>query len=191
MILLAVLLGNIWQAVPAAAAQNSPVDDPWAMLPQILERIVPPSFPERVFDVTRSGAVGDGQTNCSEAIRKAISDCHTAGGGRVLIPKGRYRTGPVHLKSNVELHLAEGAELIFSDRFEDYLPVVLVRVGGIELYNYSPLLYARDCTNIAVTGKGRLNGNAEAWWAWSRRETKQGFEMGAKSVPVEQRVFGT
>ncbi|MFN3408241.1 MAG: glycoside hydrolase family 28 protein [Limisphaerales bacterium] len=91
----------------------------------------------------------------------------------------------------MELHLAEGAELVFSDRFEDYLPPVLVRVGGIELYNYSPLIYARDCVNIAITGPGKLNGNARAWWDWKSRETRESFAMGARGVPVEQRVFGT
>jgi hypothetical protein len=64
-------------------------------------------------------------------------------------------------------------------------------VGGIELYNYSPFIYARDCTNIAVTGPGRLNGNSQKWWDWKTRETKEFFEMGARGVPVSQRVFGT
>ena len=60
----------------------------------------------------------------------------------MVVPAGKYLTGPIHLRSGVNLQLAEGAEIIFSDNLEDYLPVVLVRVGGIELYNYSPLIYA-------------------------------------------------
>jgi hypothetical protein len=102
-----------------------------------------------------------------------------------------FLTGPIHLKSNVELHLAHGAEVKFSDQVADYLPVVLVRVGGIELYNYSPLIYARDCENIAITGAGKLNGNAHSWWDWQDRETRRGFEMAAAGAPVEERVFGT
>jgi polygalacturonase len=164
--------------------------DPWAALPKILERIVAPKFPARDFDVTKFGAVADGKATNTTAFRVAIAACAQAGGGRVVVPPGKYNTGPIHLRSGVNLHLAEGAEIIFSDVLEDYLPVVLVRVGGIELYNYSPLIYARDCTNIAVTGKGNLNGNAKKWWAWKSSETKLGFEMGAKGVPVEQRVFG-
>lgn len=89
------------------------------------------------------------------------------------------------------MHLTAESEIIFSDKFEDYLPVVLVRVGGVELYNYSPLIYARDCVNIAITGPGKLNGNSEKWWDWKAKETRRGFEMGAQGVPVEQRVFGT
>jgi polygalacturonase len=150
-----------------------------------------PVFPARVIDIRKHGAVADGRTRNTEAFAKAIEACSAAGGGRVLVPAGRWFTGPIHLKSNIELHLAGGAEVIFSNRFEDYLPPVLVRVGGIELYNYSPLIYARDCENIAVTGPGKLNGNAEAWWPWAKLETRRFFEMGAAAVPVEQRIFGT
>jgi len=164
--------------------------DPWAAVPQILKRIVPPEFPARDFEVTQFGAVADGQTTNTIAFRKAIAACAEAGGGRVVVPPGKYYTGPIHLRSGVNLHLTEGAELIFSDHLEDYLPVVLVRVGGVELYNYSPLIYARDETNIAVTGKGKLNGNAKKWWDWKTKETRLGFEMGAKGAPVEQRIFG-
>ena len=164
--------------------------DAWAEVPRILKRIVPPKFPDRDFEVTRFGAIGDGRATNTTAFRAAIEACAQAGGGRVLVPPGKYYTGPIHLRSGVNLHLSEGAEVIFSDTLEDYLPVVLVRVGGIELYNYSPLIYARDCTNIAVTGKGQLNGNAKRWWEWKSGETRQGFEMGAKGIPVEERVFG-
>lgn len=181
-------------AVSGCAARSEsravPASDPWAAQQAILKRIVPPQFPARDFDVTKFGAVADGKTTNTTAFRVAIAACAQAGGGRVVVPAGKFYTGPIHLRSGVNLHLAEGAELIFSDQYEDYLPVVLVRVGGIELYNYSPLIYARDCTNIAVTGKGKLNGNAKRWWEWKSSETKAGFEMGAKGVPVEQRIFG-
>jgi len=163
----------------------------WSQVPAILARIVPPTFPDREFPITRYGAIAGGTNKCTDAFKQAIAACHQAGGGKVVVPAGKFLTGPIHLKSNVELHLAEGAEIIFSDKFEDYLPPVFVRGGGVEFYNYSPLIYARDCKNVAVTGKGKLNGNAQAWWDWKTRETKQSFAMGAKGVPVEQRVFGT
>lgn len=164
---------------------------PWAEVPGILRRIVPPQFPARDFVVTEFGAVGDGVTVNTRAFADAIAQCATAGGGRVVVPAGKFYTGPIHLRSGVNLHLTTDAEIIFSDHFEDYLPVVLVRVGGIELYNYSPLIYARDCMNIAVTGPGKLNGNAQKWWDWKSRETRRSFEMAAQGVPVAQRVFGT
>lgn len=163
----------------------------WPLADQILSRIQAPAFPDDTWDITEHGAVADATTDCSQAMADAIRACHEAGGGKVVVPKGRFRTGPIHLKSNVELHLSKGSELIFSDRFEDYLPPVLVRVGGVEIYNFSPLIYANGCTNIAITGPGRLNGNAEAWWNWKSRETRAFFDMGARGVPVNKRVFGT
>ena len=163
----------------------------WATVPGILQRIVPPVFPAREFAVTGFGALAGGTNDCTHAFQQAIAACHEAGGGTVTVPAGKFLTGPIHLRSNVELHLSAGAEIIFSDRFEDYLPPVFVRVGGVEIFNYSPLIYAHGCTNIAITGPGKLNGNGKAWWDWSRKETKEYFEMGAQGVPVEKRVFGT
>jgi len=183
--------GSLVIAILLASNLSMSAGDPWLEVPEILKRIVPPKFPDQDFSVKRFGAKGDGMADDSRAFRSAISACAQAGGGRVFVPDGKYRTGPIHLRSGVRFHLADDAEIIFSDNPEDYLPVVLVRVGGVELYNYSPLIYARDCTNIAVTGKGKLNGNAKAWWDWKSRETRAGFEMGARAVPVAKRVFGT
>lgn len=150
-----------------------------------------PEFPDRVVSIVEHGAVPGGVVKNTEAIADTIKAVADAGGGRVLIPSGRWLTGPIHLKSHIDLHLEEGATLVFSDDFEDYLPPVLVRAGGIELYNYSPLIYARNCENIAITGPGFLDGNADKWWPWKSEETRRGFEMGAEGIPVEKRVFGT
>ena len=174
-----------------AASRAASESNGWSQVPVILKRIVPPEFPDREFSIADFGAIAGGETNCSDAFKSAIAACARSGGGRVIVPPGKFLTGPIHLRSNVELHLSAGAEIIFSDHFEDYLPPVFVRVGGIELYNYSPLIYARDCTNIAVTGPGKLNGNAKAWWEWRRKEGAHFVEMAARGVPVEQRVFGT
>ena len=164
----------------------APVRAPFPM-PQFAR----PAFPNREVDIRTHGAVEGGTRKNTEAFARAIAACADAGGGRVLVPAGRWLTGPIHLRSNIDLHLAEGAEVVFSDEFADYLPVVLVRVGGIELYNYSPLVYARDCRNVAITGPGRLNGNAKAWWPWKTKETREIFELELKKVPVEKRIFGT
>ena len=163
-----------------------PINAPFEM-PQLKR----PEFADNLFNIRDYSAVSDGKTDNTKAFSNAIAACADAGGGRVLVPAGKWFTGPIHLKSNIDLHLAAGSEIIFSDRFEDYLPVVFVRVGGIELFNYSPLIYARDCENVAVTGPGKLNGNADAWWEWKGRETNKSFEMGAAGVSVKNRVFGT
>ncbi|WP_338285608.1 glycoside hydrolase family 28 protein [Luteolibacter sp. LG18] len=189
---LAVVAGSVTSGFADTALSSDPeAAKAWAEVPKILARIVPPVFPKRDFVITTYGAEEGGKADCTKAFAAAIAECHGAGGGRVVVPKGQFLSGPIHLRSKVELHLSEGSEVIFSDRFEDYLPVVPVRVGGIDLLNYSPLVYARDCQDVAVTGKGRLNGNAGKWWAWKGKEGSGHIKMSADGVPVEKRVFGT
>ncbi|HEX8072317.1 MAG TPA: glycoside hydrolase family 28 protein [Pyrinomonadaceae bacterium] len=174
----------------------------WAAVPGILARIRPPRFPARDFPITDYGARPGGADN-TEAIRRAVAACNAAGGGRVVVPPGVFHTGAVHLKSNVNLHLAEGATLKFSTDPTQYLPAVFTRWEGTELMNYSPFIYAFEQQNIAVTGKGTLDGSAsdENWWAWARRgpngaparaseDVRRLREMGNGNVPVSQRVFG-
>jgi polygalacturonase len=155
--------------------------------------LVAPVFAPRVFDIRKFGAGAGAQTSSAQAIAAAIAACSGSGGGRVLVPAGVWLTGPIHLKSNVELHLDDGAELRFSQRFEDYLPPVFMQRGGVRCYGYSPLIYARGCNNIAVTGRGKLNGQGEAWWPWKSRQPGMTrlFKAGAAGVPVEQRVFAS
>lgn len=181
-------------------------DEPgWAEVPAILRRIVPPRFPERDFDVTRYGARGDGASDASGAFARAIAACAAAGGGRVVVPAGRFVTGPLHLRSNVNLDLAEGATIAFVTDPARYLPPVLTRFEGVELIGYSPLVYALDQTNVAITGAGTLDGQASCdnWWAWKGRAEcgwtpgapsqtaarTRLFEMAERGVPVAQRVF--
>lgn len=181
----------------------------WSQLPQILQKIVPPSFPDRNFSIMTYGAKADGKTDCLGSIKKAIATCHAAGGGHVIIPAGTYLVkGPIHLLSNVNLVVEKGALVKFSTDPDDYLPVVLTRYEGMELMNYSPLVYAYEQQNIAVTGAGILDGQANSsnWWNWtgsSRFGWKEGMgtqhdpanepalvKMAAKGIPVKERIFG-
>ena len=175
----------------------------WDSLPSVLARIRPPQFPARDFKITDYGAVGDGSFDNTEAIRKAIETCHAAGGGRVVVPAGIFLTGAIHLLSNVNLHLEEGATLKFSTDPSKYLPAVFTRFEGTECMNYSPLIYAFEQENIAVTGPGTLDGSAseENWWAWSRKgpngadaparaDIRRLIEYGERGTPVRERVFG-
>ncbi|MCL6439423.1 MAG: glycoside hydrolase family 28 protein [Rubrobacteraceae bacterium] len=173
----------------------------------MLGRVGPPRFPNRDFVITDYGAVGDGKTDCTEAFRAAIADCSSAGGGRVIVPAGSFLTGAIHLKSNVNLHVTRDATVKFSQDPGDYLPVVYTRWQGIELMNYSPFIYAFEQENVAVTGSGVLDGQAddEHWWPW-KGKTEYGWKPGEpnqeadwdllqrmadEGVPVRQRVFGS
>lgn len=140
-----------------------PIDAPFAM-PQ-LQR---PSFPDRIFDIREYGAEPGGERTTTEAIARAIHTCHEQGGGRVRVPEGTWLTGAVHLKSNVNLQLDEGAVLRFSSDRADYLPAVHTRIEGVEVYNYSPLIYAANCENVAIIGAGTLDGNGAHWWDYYR-----------------------
>jgi polygalacturonase len=168
----------------------------WDQLPDILAHIVPPQFAERDFVVTDYGAVSDGKTDCYPAFAAAIAACSKAGGGRVVVPGsgGVYRlNGPIHLRSNVNLYLEAGSEVRFGSNPSDYLPVVQVRYQGIRCYNYSPLIYAYQQSNIAITGTGVLDGQAYEWDAWQQLagpDFKLLQQMVAQGVPVEKRVFG-
>ena len=168
----------------------------WQALPSLLAQIKPPSFPDRDFPITEFGAKGDGKTDCRAALDKAIEACVAAGGGRVVAPAGRWLVkGPIHLKSNVNLHVAEGATILFSTDPKDYLPVVFTRFEGTEVMNYSPLIYAFEQENIAVTGEGTLDGQAndERWWPWKGNgggDITRLCEMADAGKPPAERVFG-
>ena len=93
------------------------------------------------FDIRGYGAGSDGAV-CTKAFSDAIDAANAAGGGRVIVPKGVWLTGSVHFKSNVELHLEDGAVVEFTDNLNDYLPGVPVSWEGVECINVSPLVYA-------------------------------------------------
>ncbi|MBI3877844.1 MAG: glycoside hydrolase family 28 protein [Verrucomicrobia bacterium] len=118
------------------------------------------------FDICSFGAVPDGQTKSTEAIRKAIGAASERGGGTIHFPAGTFLTGPIHLVSNITLDLDAGAVVKFSTDFDDYLPMVPSRWEGVEVTNYSPLIYAQGASNIAIRGRGTLDGQGKAWWSF-------------------------
>jgi polygalacturonase len=192
------LLGILLIASASRAAQERTPQPPVAIgpikAPFEMPQLKRPSFPDRAFDIRDYGAVlcqwgQDDKRKSTAAIQKAIEACHQAGGGRVLIPKGDWLTGAIHLRSNVNLHVAEGAVVHFSNDLEDYLPLVHVRCEGVEAYNYSPLIYAPQAQNIAITGRGTLHGHGRWWWRWARNNDR-GNRIEAAKVPLEKRRYG-
>nr|WP_026705478.1 glycoside hydrolase family 28 protein [Flavobacterium soli] len=194
-----------------SVSRSESSQDPWKKLIKIEQAIKEPFFRTANYNVIAYGAVADGKTFCTENFKKAILACSEEGGGRVVVPKGKYLTGAIHLEDNVNLHLEDGAEILFSTNPEDY-PMVHTSFEGMELMNYSPLIYAFNKKNIAITGKGILNGQANQtnWWPW-KGSTSEGHDYGYKEgmpsqkdklnlpvlmdmaqtdVPVEKRIFG-
>ncbi|MBV9929106.1 MAG: glycoside hydrolase family 28 protein [Acidobacteria bacterium] len=152
-----------------------------------------PVFPERDFVITDFGAKPGGEFKNTEAIRRAVEACSRAGGGRVVVPEGVWLTGAIHLKNDVNLHLAKGAVLSFSDDPADYLPAVRSSWEGWECFNYSPLVYAFEAENVALTGEGTLAPRMGTWTKWFERPPahmealKRLYTWGSTGVPVQQR----
>ena len=150
-------------------------------------------YPDKDFVITDYGAKPGGETDNTKAITAAIEACYKAGGGRVVVPDGIWLTGPVHFKSNVNLYLEENAILSFSDNPKDYLPAVMTSWEGLECYNYSPLLYAFECENVAISGKGTLQPKMGTWKVWFKRPQphlealKELYTKASTGVPVEER----
>lgn len=181
--------------------------NPWKKMDLIVKSIPETHFSDKTYNINDFGAIADGKTLNTVAFAKAIKTCTENGGGKVIVPNGKYLTGAIHLESNVNLHLDDQAEILFSTNPKDY-PIVHTSWEGTELMNYSPLIYAKNKTNVAITGKGTLNGQANStnWWVWSGGKSygwQKGIpsqndptnrevlvDMAEKNVPVAERVFG-
>lgn len=124
--------------------------------------IVAPKFKKDTTSILKFGAVPDGKTLNTKSINGAIDACSKKGGGVVLVPAGLWLTGPVVLKSNVNLHLANGSTLLFTKDKNEY-PLVAANWEGLpQMRNQSPVS-ATNATNIAITGTGIIDGNGDAW----------------------------
>ncbi|MDO5416960.1 MAG: glycoside hydrolase family 28 protein, partial [Lachnospiraceae bacterium] len=175
----------------------------------ILEQIKRPDIPEREYPAQDFGIQPDREEIQTGLLQRAVDAISKNGGGRLVLPAGRYRTGALELKSRVELHLqSRDTVLAFvNEEPELHYPVVFVHWEASPCYNFSPLIYACGAHDIAVTGEGTLDGGADAdhWWnwhhqvedAWSSNDTDLQLadrgelrRMNLEGVPVEQRVFG-
>lgn len=133
-----------------------------ADLPFPMPDVQPPVFPDRTFTITDYQAVPGGLTKNTEAIAKAIDACAEAGGGRVVVPAGLWLTGPIELKSRVNLHLEQNAVLLFSTDIEDYPLKEKTFEGTAAVRRMSPIT-AENCESIAITGPGVIDGSGQAW----------------------------
>lgn len=170
-------------------------DNMWNNVDMIVNKLDSVVFPDITYNIEKYGAIANGITPCKEVFDKVIQICSNNGGGKIVVPKGiYYMNGPLVLKSNVNIHLEEGAVINFGSDEKDYLPEVLTRWEGTELYNYSPLIYAYHVQNIAITGEGVLNGNAtknfNKWKKKQNSDKERLRRMGKDNTPVYKRLFG-
>ncbi|MCM1163774.1 MAG: glycoside hydrolase family 88 protein [Muribaculaceae bacterium] len=179
-----------------------------SIYPSIERQIHAPQFRDKDYRIFDYGKVSKTKGYLyTELINKVIDRCSAEGGGRVIIPKGTWLTGPITLKSNVNLHLEEGATLLFTSDLKEY-PLVYTRWEGMDCYNYQPMIYAFEQENIAITGKGTVDGGAsnDNWWRMCGA-TKFGYEFNTgiisqrigrpilmewneNGVPLEERKMG-
>lgn len=174
-------------------AQHS--EFPTAKADSIVNRIQLPVIPPFQINVLKLGAKGDSVSNNKAVFDKAMAWCKKNNGGTIIVPKGIYKiNGPIHFVSNVNLKLEKGAKIKFSDKPEDYLPMVLTSWEGTMLYNYSPLIYAYECTNIAITGEGTIDGEGgKTWKSFKAKEEagkKLSREMNHNTIPLKDRKLG-
>ena len=176
---------------------------------QIESSIRMPEFQNKSFSIKQFGAKVNASAAANQkAINRAISTCSAKGGGTVVIPAGTWNTGALRMKSHVNLHLEEGATLLFAFQPELY-PMVKTSWEGLGCWNYSPCIYAYEETDVAITGKGTIDGNGsrETWWPWCgatkfgyvEGETKESQKLGSRAqllkyaedgVPEDERKFG-
>lgn len=135
-----------------------------------------PRIPERDFILTDFGAIGDGHTLNTDSFRKAIHAVDQAGGGRLIVPKGIFRTGPFVLCSNLNLHLETGAMIQAPDTFEALgLPdpaTLHSQAEASAVKTPDPLITGRHLHDVAITGSGTIDGSGAHWWAWSERASR-------------------
>ena len=141
-----------------------------AQYKQIEQSIRVPQFADKDYVITKFGAKPDATAEKNQkAIQKAIDQCSKKGGGRVVVPTGQtFLTGAITLKDGVNLHVEEGAVLEFAFQPELY-PIVETSWEGLECFNLSPCIYAFGVKDIAVTGKGTIDGGGsnDTWWPWN------------------------
>ena len=174
-------------------AQNNSY--PTEKVDAIINRIQLPTIPSFKIEVTKLGAKGDSISNAKPAFDKAMALCKKNNGGTIVVPKGIYTlNGPIHFVSNVNLLLEKGAKIRFNDNPKQYLPMVLTSWEGTMLYNYSPLIYAYNCSNISITGEGTIDGNGDKIWDSFKDKEEPGKmltrEMNHTNVPLVDRKFG-
>jgi len=139
-----------------------------------MPKIQKPTFPKSTISITECGGVGDGVTLNTTAFAKAIELLSTKGGGTLNVPYGVWYTGPIVFKSNIQLHLEKGALILFTRDFNAY-PLIKTSFEGLETRRCQSPISGKNLTNIAITGKGTINGSGDAWRPLKRGKVTESY----------------
>lgn len=131
-------------------------------LPFEMSRVTAPTFPNRSVNLEEFGGVPDGVTLNTTAFQRAIESLSKQGGGRLVVPAGIWFTGPIVLQSNINLHLEESAVILFSPDVDLY-PLVETVFEGLDTRRCQSPIGGRNLENVAITGKGAIDGNGHFW----------------------------
>lgn len=127
-----------------------------------MPKVVTPAFPDHTINVKDYGAVGDGLFDNTQAFAKSIDALAEKGGGKLIVPRGIWLTGPIVFKSNINLHVEQGALIVFSNDKSKY-PLIGTSFEGLDTYRCQSPIYGKDLENIAITGQGVIDGSGDAW----------------------------
>ncbi|MDR0982011.1 MAG: glycoside hydrolase family 28 protein [Culturomica sp.] len=145
----------------------------YAKVPFEVTKVTKPVFPDNKVMLKDFGAVGDGITLCTDAFAKAIDALTANGGGHLIVPTGVWLTGPIVLKSNINLHVEEGAIILFSPDVDMY-PLVETSFEGLSTRRCQSPISGRGLTNVAITGKGAIDGSGHAWRPLKKGKVTEG-----------------
>ena len=175
--------------VSTFAAENN--DNPYKKytekLPFQMPEVTAPAIPDRQVKLTDFGAVGNGIALNTEAFAKAIEALSQQGGGRLVVPQGVWHTGPIVLKSNIELHLKAGAVILFAAD-ESLYPIIETSFEGLDTRRCQSPLSANGATNIAITGKGVIDGNGQYWRPVKKGKVTESHWKELMAIPGSQEM---
>ena len=161
----------VWVALPLLA-QTYKYKEIYKDLPFAMPEVKAPQFPDRKVSLKDFGAIGNGVDLCTEAFAEAIDALSAKGGGRLIVPAGIWLTGPIVLKSNINLHIEKGAVILFSPDVELY-PLVETVFEGLDTRRCQSPVSGRNLTNVAITGQGAIDGNGHYWRPLKREKVTE------------------
>ena len=168
---LQILFSLLLSTLVLFSCQNSDkrLDSLYSQAPFSMRRIAEPAIPSRSVSLPDYGAKADGTTLCTEAFSKAIDELSAKGGGRLVVPAGIWFTGPITLKSNIDLHLQAGAIIVFSTD-QDLYPIIDTNFEGLDVRRCLSPVNADGAHDIAISGHGVIDGSGDAWREVKKRK---------------------